>query len=111
NHTYSTVHVNSAVVNRNVNYNNVSHYNNVNRNVNYNNVNVNNVNRNNVNVNNVNVNNVNRNNKNINTNDARVNSMRGSQAAPKSTQATQQRSSAFSRGGSSFETRTASQRG
>jgi hypothetical protein len=134
NHSYSTVHVNSAVVNRNVNYNNVSHYNNVNRNVNYNNVNVNNVNRNNVNVNNVNVNNVNRNNvntnnvntnnvnrnnvntnnvanKNINTNDARVNSMRGGQAAPKSTQSAQQRSSAFSRGGSSFETRAASQRG
>ena len=134
NHRYSTVHVNSAVVNRNVNYNNVNHYNNVNRNVNYNNVNVNNVNRNNVNVNNVNVNNVNRNNvntnnvntnnvnrnnvntnnianKNINTNDARVNSMRGGEAATRSAQATQQRSSAFSRGGSSFETRAASQRG
>jgi hypothetical protein len=119
NHSYSTVHVNTAVVNRNVNYNNVNHYNNVNRNVNYNNVNVNNVNRNNVNVNNVNVNNVNRNNvntnnvanKNINTNDARVNSMRGGEAATRSAQATQQRSSAFSRGGSSFETRAASQRG
>src|ERR1044072_861769 len=114
NHRYSTVHVNSAVVSRNVNYNNINHYNNVNRNVNYNNVNVNNVNRNNVNTNNVNRNNVNTNNvanKNINTNDARVNSMRGGQAAPKSAQATQQRSSAFSRGGSSFETRAASQRG
>jgi Protein of unknown function (DUF3300) len=114
NHRYSTVHVNSAVVSRNVNYNNINHYNNVNRNVNYNNVNVNNVNRNNVNTNNVNRNNVNTNNvanKNINTNDARVNSMRGGQAAPKSTQATQQRSSAFSRGESSFETRAASQRG
>jgi len=119
NHSYSTVHVNSAVVNRNVNYNNINHYNNVNRNVNYNNVNVNNVNRNNVNVNNVNTNNVNRNNvntnnvanKNINTNDARVNSMRGGEAATRSAQATQQRSSAFSRGGSSFDTRAASQRG
>jgi len=129
NHSYSTIHVNSAVVSRNVNYNNINHYNNVNRNVNYNNVNVNNVNRNNVNVNNVNrnnvntnnvnVNNVNRNNvntnnvanKNINTNDARINSMRGGQAAPKSTQTAQQRSSAFSRGTSSFETRAASQRG
>jgi len=119
NHSYSTVHVNTAVVNRNVNYNNVTHYNNVNRNVNYNNINVNNVNRNNVNVNNVNTNNVNRNNvntnnvanKNINTNDARVNSMRGGEAATRSAQATQQRSSAFSRGGSSFETRAASQRG
>ena len=116
NHSYGTVHVNSAVVNRNVNYNNINHYNNVNRNVNYNNVNVNNVNRNNVNVNNVNVNNVNRNNvntnnvanKNINTNDARINSMRGGEAATKSAQ---QRSSAFSRGGSSGETRAASQRG
>jgi len=133
NHSYSTVHVNSAVVNRNVNYNNVSHYNNVNRNVNYNNVNVNNVNRNNVNVNNVNVNNVNRNNvntnnvnrnnvntnnvnrnnvntnnvanKNINTNDARVNSMRGAQPTQ------QQHASAFGRGGSSADTRAASQRG
>src|ERR1044072_2377770 len=119
NHSYSTVHVNTAVVNRNVNYNNVSHYNNVNRNVNYNNVNVNNVNRNNVNVNNVNRNNVNTNNvntnnvanKNINTNDARVNSMRGSEAATRSAQETQQRSSAFNRGGSSFERRAASQRG
>jgi hypothetical protein len=124
---YSSVHVNTAVVNRNVNYNNVNHYNNVNRNVNYNNVNVNNVNvnnvnRNNVNVNNVNTNNVNRNNvntnnvntnnvnrnnvanKNINTNDARVNSMRGAQP-------TQQHASAFGRGGSSAETRAASQRG
>src|ERR1044072_7242168 len=134
NHSYSTIHLNSAVVSRNVNYNNVSHYNNVNRNVNYNNVNVNNVNRKNVNVNNVNVNNVNRNNvntnnvntnnvnrnnvntnkvanKNINTNDARLNSMRGCEAATRSAQATQQRSSAFSRGGSSFDTRAASQRG
>jgi Protein of unknown function (DUF3300) len=129
NHSYSTVHVNSAVVNRNVNYNNVNHYNNVNRNVNYNNVNVNNVNRNNVNVNNVNRNNVNTNNvntnnvnrnnvntnnvanKNINTNDARINSMRGSEAATRSAQPAQQRSSAFSRGGSSGETRAASQRG
>jgi len=134
NHRYSTVHVNSAVVTRNVNYNNINHYNNVNRNVNYNNVNVNNVNRNNVNVNNVNrndvnVNNVNRNNvntnnvnrnsvntnnvasKNINTNDARINSMRGGEAATRPAQPTQQRSSAFSRGGSSFETRAASQRG
>jgi hypothetical protein len=129
NHSYSTVHVNSAVVSRNVNYNNINHYNNVNRNVNYNNVNVNNVNRNNVNVNNVNRNNVNTNNvntnnvnrnnvntnnvanKNINTNDARINSMRGGEAATRSAQATQQRSSAFSRGGSSFETRAASQRG
>lgn len=134
NHRYSTVHVNSAVVTRNVNYNNINHYNNVNRNVNYNNVNVNNVNRNNVNVNNVNhnnvnVNNVNRNNvntnnvnrnsvntnnvasKNINTNDARINSMRGGEVATRPAQPTQQRSSAFSRGGSSFETRAASQRG
>jgi len=120
---YSTVHVNTAVVNRNVNYNNVNHYNNVNRNVNYNNVNVNNVNVNNVNRNNVNVNNVNRNNvntnnvntnnvnrnnvanKNINTNDARVNSMRGAQPTQ------QQHASAFGRGGSSAETRAASQRG
>ena len=120
---YSSVHVNTAVVNRNVNYNNVNHYNNVNRNVNYNNVNVNNVNRNNVNVNNVNTNNVNRNNvntnnvntnnvnrnnvanKNINTNDARVNSMRGAQPTQ------QQHASAFGRGGSSADTRAASQRG
>ena len=63
---YSTVHYNTAVVNRNVNYNNVNVYNNVNRNVNYNNVNVNNVNVNNVNRNNVNVNNVNVNNANVN---------------------------------------------
>jgi len=124
NHSYSTVHVNSAVVSRNVNYNNINHYNNVNRNVNYNNVNVNNVNRNNVNTNNVNrnkvnTNNVNRNNvntnnvanKNINTNDARINSMRGGEAATRPAQPTQQRSSAFSRGGSSAETRAASQRG
>ena len=124
NHRYSTVHVNSAVVTRNVNYNNINHYNSVNRNVNYNNVNVNNVNRNNVNVNNVNRNNVNTNNvnrnnvntnnvasKNINTNDARINSMRGGEAATRPAQPTQQRSSAFSRGGSSFETRAASQRG
>jgi hypothetical protein len=129
NHRYSTVHVNSAVVTRNVNYNNINHYNNVNRNVNYNNVNVNNVNRNNVNVNNVNRNNVNTNNvntnnvnrknvntnnvanKNINTSDARINSMRGSEAANRSAQPAQQRSSAFSRGRSSFETRAASQRG
>ena len=114
NHRYSTVHVNSAVVTRNVNYNNINHYNNVNRNVNYNNVNVNNVNRNNVNVNNVNRNNVNTNNvasKNINTNDARINSMRGGEAATRPAQPTQQRSSAFSRGGNSFETRAASQRG
>ena len=124
NHRYSTVHVNSAVVHRNVNYNNINHYNNVNRNVNYNNVNVNNVNRNNVNVNNVNRNNVNTNNvnrnnvntnnvasKNINTNDARINSMRGGEAATRPAQPAQQRSSAFSRGGSSFETRAASQRG
>ena len=144
NNRYSTVHVNSAVVSRNVNYNNINHYNNVNRNVNYNNVNVNNVNRNNVNVNNVNVNNVNRNNvnvnnanvnnvnrnnvntnnvnrndvntnnvasKNINTNDARINSMRGGEAATKSAQPAQQRSSAFSRSGSSGETRAASERG
>jgi len=124
NHSYSTVHVNSAVVSRNVNYNNINHYNNVNRNVNYNNVNVNNVNRNNVNTNNVNRNNVNTNNvnrnnvntnnvanKNINTNDARINSMRGGEAATRPAQPTQQRSSAFSRGGSSAETRAASQRG
>ena len=119
NHRYSTVHVNSAVVNRNVNYNNINHYNNVNRNVNYNNVNVNNVNVNNVNRNNVNTNNVKRNNvntnnvasKNINTNDARINSMRGGEAATRPAQPTQQRSSAFSRGGSSGETRAASQRG
>src|SRR5688572_28068485 len=124
NHRYSTVHVNSAVVTRNVNYNNINHYNNVNRNVNYNNVNVNNVNRNNVNVNNVNRNNVNTNNvnrnnvntnnvasKNINTNDARINSMRGSEAATRPAQAQQRSSAAFSRGGSSFETRAASQRG
>jgi len=110
---YSTVHVNTAVVNRNVNYNNVNHYNNVNRNVNYNNVNVNNVNRNNVNTNNVNTNNVNTNNvnrnnvanKNINTNDARVSSMRGAQPTQ------QQHASAFGRGGSSADTRAASQRG
>jgi Protein of unknown function (DUF3300) len=135
NNRYSTVHVNSAVVSRNVNYNNINHYNNVNRNVNYNNVNVNNINRNNVDVNNVNVNNVNRNNvnvnnanvnnvnrnnvntnnvanRNINTNDARINSMRGGAGATNSAQpAQEQRSSAFSRSGSSGETRAASQRG
>jgi hypothetical protein len=138
NRSYSTVHVNSAVVTRNVNYNNINHYNNVNRNVNYNNVNVNNVNvnnvnRNNVNVNNANVNNVNRNNvnannvntnnvnrnsvasQNINANDARINSMRGqagNAAAARPTSATQQSTSAFSRGsGSGSETRAASQRG
>lgn len=129
NNRYTTVHVNSAVVNRNVNYNNINHYTSVNRNVNYNNVNVNNVNRNNVNVNNVNVNNVNRNNvnttnvnrnnvntnnvasKNINTNDARIDSMRGGAGATSSMQTAQPRSSAFSRSGSSGETRAASQRG
>jgi hypothetical protein len=115
-------------VNRNVNYNNVN-VNNVNRNnvnvnnvnvnnVNRNNVNTNNVNRNNVNTNNVNTNNVNRNNvanKNINTNDARINSMRGQansgQTGTRPAQPAQQRSSAFSRGGSGAETRAASQRG
>ena len=134
NRSYSTVHVNSAVVHRNVNYNNINHYNNVNRNVNYNNVNVNNVNRNNVNRNNVSTNNVNRNNvntnnvnrnnvasKNINANDARINSARGhsnnaaagaaNRTATRPAQPTQQRTSAFSRGGSSGETRAASQRG
>jgi Protein of unknown function (DUF3300) len=115
-------------VNRNVNYNNVN-VNNVNRNnvnvnnvnvnnVNRNNVNTNNVNRNNVNTNNVNTNNVNRNNvanKNINTNDARINSMRGQTssgaAGTRPTHSAQQRSSAFSRGGSSAGTSAASQRG
>ena len=134
NNRYSTVHVNTAVVNRIVNYNNISHYNTVNRNVNYNNVNVNNVNRNNVNVNNANVNNVNRNNvsannvntnnvnrnnvntnnvasRNINSNDARINSMRGGTGATNSAQSAQQRTSAFNRSGSSGETRAASQRG
>ncbi|HEU0251508.1 MAG TPA: DUF3300 domain-containing protein [Pyrinomonadaceae bacterium] len=128
NRSYTNVHVNRTVVNRNVNYNNINHYNNVNRNVNYNNVNVNNVNRNNVNVNNVNRNNVNTNNvntnnvnrnnvanKNINTNDARINSMRGQTnsgaAGTRPAQPAQQRSSAFSRGGSSAGTSAASQRG
>lgn len=129
NNRYSTVHVNSAVVHRNVNYNNINHYNNVNRNVNYNNVNVNNVNVNNVNRNNVNVNNVNRNNvntnnvnrnnvasKNINANDARVNSMRGhannAQTGTANRTATaQQRSSAFGGFRSGGQTRAASQRG
>jgi hypothetical protein len=116
-------------VNRNVNYNNVN-VNNVNRNnvnvnnVNRNNVNTNNVNRNNVNTNNVNRNNVNTNNvnrnnvanKNINTNDARVNSMRGqtnsgAAAGTRPAPQAQQRSSGFARGGSSAETRAASQRG
>ena len=119
NNRYSTVHVNTAVVNRNVNYNNISHYNTVNRNVNYNNENVNNVNRNNVSANNVNTNNVNRNNvntnnvanRNINSNDARINSMRGGTGPTSVTQPVQRGSSAFSRSGSSSETRAASQRG
>lgn len=72
---YSTVRYNTAVVNRNVNYNNVSHYNNVSRNVNYNNVNRN------VNVNNVNVNNKNLN-RNVKTNNVNNAAYRGRTATP-----------------------------
>jgi uncharacterized membrane protein YgcG len=124
--SYSTVHVNTAVVSRNVNYNNINHYNSVSRNVNYNNVNVNNVNRNNVNVNNVNTNNVTKNNvntnnvtkNNVNTNNvtknnvsgntAKVNSYRGQtgQSAAASARPAQS-SSAF--GGRSSATTTAKQ--
>ena len=129
---YSTVHVNSAVVTRNVNYNNVSHYNNVNRNVNYNNVNVNNVNRNNVNVNNVNrnnvnvnnvnTNNVNRNNinnnnanRNINTSNQNLDQYRGrtpqTSTANRAAQQPAQRSSAFGGYGNGNAARAQSQRG
>ena len=121
NNRYSTVHVNSAVVTRNVNYNNVNHYSSVNRNVNYNNVNVNNVNRNNVNVNNVNVNNVNRNNvntnninnsnasRNINTSNQNLNQYKGRN--PQAAQQPVQRSSAFSGYGNGSATKSQSQRG
>ena len=141
NNRYSTVNINRTVVNRNVNYNNISHYSNVNRNVNYNNINRNNVNVNNVNRNNVNVNNVNRNNintnnvnrnnvnnsnvkRNINTNDPRIDSYRGRASTTPATgssssrpenrptqPATQQRSSVFGGYGNGREARTESQRG
>lgn len=123
NSRYSTVHYNAAVINRSVNYNNVTHYNNVSRNINYSNVsrNVNyNVNRN-VNVNNVNQVNVNRNtvnnvNLNRNVNSAVVNngSYRGrSVTTSASTRqvATQQRYSGFGSYGSATQTRTQSVRG
>ncbi|MBK6724703.1 MAG: DUF3300 domain-containing protein [Acidobacteria bacterium] len=120
---YSTVRYNTAVLNRNVNYNNVSHYNNVSRNVNYNNVNVNrNVNVNNVNVNrnvnNVNVNN-NVNNKNLNrnvsTNNVNNAAYRGKTATPTQTNANrasaQQRTSGFGSYGNRSQTNAQSSRG
>jgi hypothetical protein len=131
NSRWNTVHYNTAVINRNVNYNNINHYNNVSRNVNYNNVNVNNVNRNNVNVNNANVNNVNRNNvntnnvnrnnvnnnnlnRNVNTNNIN-NSYRGKTNTPAQTPAnrpsTQPSSSGFGGFGNANQTRANSQRG
>jgi hypothetical protein len=126
NHRYSTgaVHVNSAVVHRNVNYANVNHYSSVNRNVNYNNVNVNSVNRNSLNVNNVNHNNistnqVNRNNinnnnlsRNINTNNAYNNAYRGKAttgAHPAHTNTNY--ASGFGGGGTAAQTRAQSSRG
>jgi hypothetical protein len=122
NNRYSTVHVNSAVVTRKVNYNNVNHYSGVNRNVNYNNVNVNNVNRNNVNVNNVNVNNVNRNtvnnnnlNRNINTSNQNLDQYRGrtpqTNTANRAAQQPAQGSSAFGGYGNGSAARAESQRG
>ncbi|MEK6336313.1 MAG: DUF3300 domain-containing protein [Acidobacteriota bacterium] len=127
NNRYSTVHVNSAVVHRNVNYNNINHYNNVNRNVNYNNVNVSNVNRNNVNVNNVNRNNVNTNNvnrntvnnnnlnRNINTSNQNLDQYRGRTAqastANRAAQQPAQRPSAFGGYGNRSATMQQSQRG
>lgn len=111
---YSTVRYNSAVVNRNVNYNNVSHYNNVSRNVNYNNVNVNR-NVNNVNVNNrANVNNKNLN-KNVRTNNINNSSYRGKTATPTPSTANrataQQRSSGFGSFGNRSQTNAQSSRG
>jgi hypothetical protein len=124
NSRYSTVHYNTAVVNRNVNYNNVNTYNNVSRNVNYNNVNVNNVNVNNVNKNNVNVNNANVNNVNKNTvnnsnmnknnvNNANANAYKGQARTQTGTNktASQQRSTAWGGGGNSAQTQAQSQRG
>lgn len=111
---YSTVRYNTAVVNRNVNYNNVSHYSNVSRNVNYNNVNVNR----NVNVNNVNVNNKNLN-RNINTNNINNNAYRGKAATPTTQPAqsranrptAQQRTSGFGGYGNNAQTKAQSSRG
>ncbi len=107
---YSTVRYNTAVVNRNVNYNNVSHYNNVSRNVNYNNVNVNR----NVNVNNVNVNNKNLN-RNVNTNNVNNAAYRGKTATPTPSTANrasaQQRTSGFGSYGNRSQTEAQSSRG
>jgi len=131
---YTTINVNRAVINRPVQYNNISHYNNVSRNVNYNNVNVNNINRNNVNVNNlnrnnINPNNVNRNNvnnsnlnRNINTNNQNLDQYRGRTSTPNTGNVTrpttmpakqpaQQRSSPFGEYGNRNATRAESQRG
>lgn len=105
---YSAVHYNTAVVHRNVNYNNVSHYNNVSRNVNYNNVNRN------VNVNNVNVNNKNLN-RNVNTNNVNNAAYRGKTATPTATTAnkawSQQRASGFGSYGNRAQTQAQSVRG
>lgn len=113
---YTTVRYNTAIVNRNVNYNNVSHYNNVSRNVNYNNVNVNrNVNVNNVNVNrNVNVNNKNLN-RNVNTNNVNNARYRGKTATPTQTTSdrawAQQRVSGFGGYSNGAQTKAQSSRG
>ncbi len=120
NNRFSVVHYNSAIIHRNVNYNNINRYNNVSRNVNYNNVNINNVNRNNVNVNNVNTNNINRNNvnnnnvnRNINTNSANNNSYRGKTNTPATspTQNNTNRTSGFGGSGNGAQTRQNSSRG
>lgn len=60
NNRYARVNVNRAVINRNVNYNNIGRYNNVSRNINYNNITRSNVSRSNVSRNNVNRSSVNR---------------------------------------------------
>jgi hypothetical protein len=123
NSRYSTVRYNTAVIHRNVNYNNVTHYNSISRNINYNNVNRNvnyNVNRN-LNVNNVSQVNVNRNNvNNLNLN-RNINSTivdngayrgRGVTASTSASQVTtRQQTSGFGSYGNAAQTRAQSVRG
>ncbi len=125
NSRYSVVHYNSAIIHRNVNYNNIYRYNNVSRNVNYNNinrnnVNINNVNRNNINRNDVNTNNINRNNvnnrnvnRNIRTDSGNTNAFRGKTNTPttRPTQMNTNRTSGFGGSGNGAQTRQYSSRG
>lgn len=121
NSRHTNINVNRAVINRNVNYNNIHRYNSVSRNVNYNKIRVNNVNRNNVNVNNINRNNVNNRNlnRNINTGNRNSDSYRGRtntpvarpSTQPANRQAAQTRNSAFGRPASGPQTRAQSDRG